>query len=141
MKIEHYGVSDELPDDWWAEAEMIDFLPIHRTYRVSPDDAQDPTFCEVCILDIAPLGPMRQNIGIFRDDICNGIPARERVLKILRGFKNGDAIGAVPVLPTDFGSPYKFRLTDGTHRLYCSLAAGFTHIPTIKGIAIDQTFG
>jgi hypothetical protein len=133
MKIEHHGLSDELPDDWWVEAGMIDFVPKSRAYRVKAEDAQNPTFCEVCIQDIESLGAMRHAVGIFRNDIDHGIPARERVIKILRGFRDGDAIGAVPILPARSDSPHKYRLVDGTHRLYCSLAAGFTHIPAVKG--------
>jgi hypothetical protein len=136
MKIEHHGLSVELPDDWWAEAGMIDFVPTSRTYRVKLNDAQNPTFCEVCIQDIEPV---LRTVGIFRDDIDHGIPARERVLKILRGFRRGDAISAVPVLPAGSDSPHKYRLVDGTHRLYCSLAAGFTHVPTVKGFDLNAS--
>jgi len=133
MKVEHHGLSVDLPDDWWLEAGMTNFTPKTRAYRVKPDDAQNSTFYEVRIQDIEPLDAARHSISIFRDDIDNCIPARERVMKIFRGFQNGDTIDAVRVLPTAPGSPHKYRLVDGTHRLYCSLAAGFTDIPTVKG--------
>jgi hypothetical protein len=42
-------------------------------------------------------------------------------------------IEAVPVVPMPFvdlvGSPYEFRIRDGVHRFYASVAMGFFHLP------------
>jgi hypothetical protein len=42
-----------------------------------------------------------------------------------------------PVLLMKHTGQYPFRLTDGVHRLYCSIAAGFTDIPAIKFIDLE----
>jgi hypothetical protein len=60
---------------------------------------------------------VRRAIGIFKDS-PEGIPARERVIKILRGFRLGEAIPAVEVIEWSPGSPHKYRLTNGNHRFY-----------------------
>jgi hypothetical protein len=77
----------------------------------------------------------RQLIGIFKHNADVRISARERVLKILWGFRCGETIPPVKIVEGDAEYGYKYRLTDGVHRLYLSIAAGFTHVPTIKEFA------
>jgi hypothetical protein len=89
------------------------------------------SIAELRIVDVGPVSLVRRSIGIFRDS-PDGIPVRERVLKILRGFRLGEAIPPVAVVACRSGSLYKYELTDGTHRFYCSLVAGFTHVPAVK---------
>lgn len=129
----HHDLSIVLEDEWWAEAEMAGFSPASNAYRtdLSLSKGGEPIL-EVRIADVGPVGPVRCSIGIFRDSE-DGIPARERVLKILRGFRLGDAIPPVQVVECGPGSQHRYKLTAGIHRFYCSLAAGFTHVPTIRG--------
>jgi hypothetical protein len=126
VKIAYHDLMTDLNDEWWAEAGMYSFVAISRAYR------SDRKPVEVRIVDIGPVGVQRQSIGIFKDSLDFGISARERVIKILWGFRCGEAIPPVQVVEADAGYGYKYRLTDGVHRLYLSIAAGFTHIPTIK---------
>ena len=87
----------------------------------------------MCIRDsIGPVDPARRLIGIFKANE-DGIAARERVLKILRGFRCGEAVPPVEVAEGEAGYGHRYRLKNGTHRLYLSIAAGFTHVPAIKG--------
>jgi hypothetical protein len=130
MTFTHHGLQVELSDEWWADAEMAGFVPVSRSYRA------DPTFFKngapIVEISIDDICPVHRSVGIFRDSE-DGVPARERVVKILRGFRLGELIPAVEVLESKSGSAYRYKLTNGTHRLYCSLAAGFTHVPTVKG--------
>jgi hypothetical protein len=133
MRFMHLDLSIILEDDWWAEAEMAGFSPASTAYRTDPGlSKRGEPILEVRIADVGSVGPVRCSIGIFRDSE-DGVPARERVLKILRGFRLGDAIPPIEVVECRPGSQHRYKLTAGVHRFYCSLAAGFTHVPTIRG--------
>jgi hypothetical protein len=78
-------------------------------------------------------GPLGR-ASVFKDDMeVEHQTARERVLRLLRRFRAGDSIPPVEVVVCPPGYAYPYKLTHGAHRLYCSLAAGFTHIPAVNG--------
>jgi len=134
MRFAHHDLLIDLEDDWWDEAGMAGFSPASRAYRT------DPRFCDtgepILEVPIAEVGPAPRSIGIFRDSE-DGIPARERVLKILRGFRLDEPIPPVRVVESKTGSVHRYKLTDGAHRFYCAVASGFTHVPTLKGFDWD----
>ena len=134
MRFPHHGLQVDLDDDWWKEAGMAGFSPISRAYRTDPrfSETGEPAL-EVAIADVAPAP---RPVGIFRDSE-DGIPARERVVRILRGFRLDEAIPPVRVVENKTGSLHRYKLTDGAHRFYCSIASGFTHVPTLKGFDWD----
>jgi hypothetical protein len=134
MLITHHDLEIELDGDWLVAAEMSGFVPTSKAYRTSKSIDKNATIREICIGDI---GPVHRNVGIFRDSPA-GIPVRERVIKILRGFRSGDAIPPVKVVENKPGSAHRYKLTDGTHRLYCSIAVGFTDIPAVEGFDWDS---
>jgi hypothetical protein len=108
----------------------VRFVPSSTAYRVLQGKGQ---IREVRIDDVGPVSrdPM------FRDSIEEG-SARDRVVRLLRGFRSGDAIPPVEVVKgSGYGHPHK--LTHGAHRFYCSLAAGFTHVPTVEGFDSKRT--
>ena len=80
-------------------------------------------------------------IPVFNDSHDTGLSAHGRVVSILCGFRDGAEIPPVEVVPAPQGSAHLFKLTHGTHRLYCSLAAGFTHVPAIIGFDINAPGG
>lgn len=129
MKLSHHNLLVELNDDWWGKADMVGFVPKSRSYR-APSTYKDQHVYEVSIEDVGPVC----RASIFKDDTeGERQTARERVLRLLRGFRAGDAIPPVEVVVGPPGYGYRYKLTHGTHRLYCSLAAGFTHVPAIDG--------
>lgn len=126
MTFMHHGLEVLLPDDWWAEAGMVGFVPKSKTYRVGKSDKE---ILDVCIDDVGPV--LRSaGVGTFNDSIEEG-PARMRAVRLLRGFRLGDAIPPVEVIEGSPEYPYRYKLFHGTHRLYCSLGAGFTHVPAV----------
>jgi hypothetical protein len=130
MKITHHGIQlDELRDDWWSAAEMHGFVPRSRAYNVRRSNEQ---IVEVSIEDVSPL--LRK--PLFRDSIDEGISVDDRVVSILRGFRLGESFLPVEIAQGD--APYRYRLTQGAHRFYCSLAVGFSHVPAI--IRLDATW-
>ena len=129
MKISHHNLLVELNDHWWAEADMAEFVPKFKFYR-TPSNYKDQQVYEVSIEDVGPVC----RASIFKDDAeVERQTARERVLRLLRGFRADDAIPPVEVVVAPPGYGYRYKLTHGAHRLYCSLAAGFTHVPAVDG--------
>ncbi len=111
-----------LDDAWWAKAGMESFQARRRHYNPLEQDG-------LRIVEISRIQPRLRARG-FNE---------RRLMRILKGFKRDDKIPPIHVtqaaeaatgeaLP-DPGYPY--RVQDGFHRYFCSLAAGFTHIPVI----------
>jgi hypothetical protein len=134
MKFAHHGLQFELPDEWWTEAGMRGFVPTFTAYRVNHRLFQNVR--EVPIKDIGPVS-RNSDVAIFNDseEVCS---ARERVVRILRGFRFDNAIPPVEIIEGQPGSPYRYKLVHGAHRFYCSLAAGFRCVPSIEGLAKNQ---
>jgi len=125
MKIEHRDLRFEFSDDLWAEAEMVGFTARTQAYRTRVG-------AEVFVVKIDHVGPVDRvrRHKLLRD--------RSSVLDILQGFRIGDAIPPVEVVLGKPGYGHQYRLTNGAHRLYCSIAAGFTHIPAVQGFDIND---
>jgi len=133
MRLTHHDLSIVLEDEWLAEAQMAGFSPTSNAYRTDLSfSINGEPILEVRIADVGPVGSVRCSIGIFRDSE-DGVPALERVVKTLRGFRLGEAIPPVQIVECGPDSQYPYKLTAGVHRFYCSLAAGFTHVPTLWG--------
>jgi len=134
MKIDHHGVWEELPEEWWIAAGMANFVRSASAYRCDHGAAGNRRVCLVRITDIEPVrrGP---GVPIFNASSWENISARERVENILRAFVVNDALP--PVELTKQAGRYPFGLKDGVHRVYCSIAAGFTEIPGVKFIDLD----
>jgi hypothetical protein len=136
MILIHHEMQIMLDDTWWAEAGMGDFVPSGRTYRPDIKAAKGEVVFEARIDEVAPL---RRNpgVGIFNNnDVAT---ARERVIRILKGFREGAAIPPVELVEDTLGSDFRFKIVHGSHRFYCSLAAGFSHVPAVIGFDISAS--
>lgn len=129
MKIHHHDLEIELDDTWWEEVGMKNFAPKTIAYRVNIKAANG---LEIFKVRIDEVSPVRRNpgVGIFNDN--NVATAKDRVESILNGFLTGSVIPPVEVVPEPKGSNYRYKLVHGAHRFYCSLAAGFSHVPAIE---------
>ena len=129
MEIRHGHVRQDLPDEWWEEAGMVGFVPARVAYRANP--APYPVE-RVVVIPIADVEPLERKLshGVFNDSHVFGT-ARERVVSILKGFREDSAIPAVHLVRLGPGGPYRFRLNAGAHRFYCAVAAGFTQVSAI----------
>lgn len=110
------------------------FAPLARAYAVDSRAVGDRSIFEVSIEDVREVKRHR-GVGVFNDS--EEASARERVVSILRGFMAGAKIPPVEVVCEPPGSRYRYKLVNGTHRFYCSLAAGFSHVPAVKGFDIN----
>ncbi len=124
MKLCHHDLQIELDDSWRAEAGMDGFVPKTRAYRVNDERVNGQKLYEIRIDEIKPV-ERNPGVPIFRN--------KKDVIRILRGFAAGSTIPPIEIVFEPPNSKYRYRLVDGTHRLYCSLAAGFSHIPAIEG--------
>jgi hypothetical protein len=126
MKLSHHGMDiEELLDEWWAEAGMVNFVPTSRSYCVEQSFHEE--IQEVSIEDVGPV--LRK--PIFRDGSEGEGTKRERVIRLLRDFRLGRRTHPVEVVEGKPEYRHRYKLTHGAHRLYCSLAAGFTHVPVV----------
>ncbi len=128
-EIKHHDLRQCLPEEWWIEAGMQGFKPSACSYRVN--EAKGGA---VFLVDVNDVAPLRRTLshGLFGDK-DGGPPVRQRVVQILQGFVRGEAIPPVEILPALEGSEHRYRLKDGAHRFYLSIAAGFTHVPAVEG--------
>jgi hypothetical protein len=124
----------ELPEEWWLATGMPDFVISATAYRCDQARAGGRRECLIPIADIGPV-PRGDGVPVFKDDPCEGIPAKERVERILHAFVANIALP--PIELTRQAGPYRFALKAGTHRVYCSIAAGFTHIPAVKFMDLE----
>ncbi len=95
--------------------------------RTSPSyivDARTLGSQKVCLIALTDVEPARRLPGI---PIFN---RSKSVICILQGFVSSSAIPPIKLVRTT--GPHPYKLADGVHRFYCSLAAGFTHIPAIN---------
>ena len=133
MRFQHLNVEFELPDEWWQEAGMQTFVAPNRTYITSTHKA---SILEVPIEDLAPV-LRKGSHGVFNDSPEFG-SAHERVVCILRGFIEDVPLPPVEVARLASISPPRYKLIHGAHRPYCSIAAGYSHIPAVE---VDDFFG
>jgi hypothetical protein len=133
MKLFHHDFEFKLDDQWWAEAGMTAFAPEGRSYRVDLNAFPDRTICEVPITEIEPVR-RRLSHGVFNDDPVTGLSAKDRVVSILRAFRENAAIPPVELIRLPSSARLTYKLTHGAHRFYLSIAVRFTHIPAVKGV-------
>jgi hypothetical protein len=130
MQFLHCDFAFDLDDEWWAAAGMNGWKRPSRSYCI--DVNQFPDAYEVRVVDVEPVR-RKLRYGVFNDDAETGLPARDRVINILRGFVEGTSIPPVHVLKLNPGGAHIYRLTHGAHRFYLSIAAGYAHVPAILG--------
>jgi protein tyrosine phosphatase (PTP) superfamily phosphohydrolase (DUF442 family) len=129
LQFSHHDHVFEIDEEWWRAAGMPGFVPGSQSYKAGSPVFRNLPVVEVRIDDIEPLRRELSH-GVFNNDADTGLSAEERVLKILDGFRSNAALPPVEIqeLPT---GEFKYRLHHGAHRLYLSVAVGFTHIPAI----------
>lgn len=129
MKFYHHDLEIELDDTWWVEAGMKSFTPSTNSYRTHIKGSNGKEIFEVKIVEVSPV---RRNPGVGIFNTNAEATAKDRVISILTGFLNGSVIPPIEVISEPEGSSFPFKLVHGAHRFYCSLAAGFSHVPAIK---------
>lgn len=129
MQFRHGSIEYFLDDAWWRDAGMEGFRPTGESFRSVDGCYQDRRVQLVAILEVEPL-QRKLSHGVFNDSVESG-SAKDRVIRILCGFRSGSVIPPVEVDRLEESEAHRFRLRHGAHRFYCAVAAGFTHVPAI----------
>jgi hypothetical protein len=111
------GARFDIPDEWWSFAEMDTFKRVSEYYP----PPRDKDFELVPLSDVEP--PMR-NLGVppFK---------KYKLLPVLFTFWSPEcALPPVEVSPVT-GGRYHYRVCNGYHRYYASVAVGYTKLPII----------
>jgi len=128
MTVTHGDARYELDDDWWEEAGMAGFLPTRRAFRAATAAFPDLDVVEVAVAEVKPVDRQLSH-GVFNDSPSAGT-ARQRVVHILKGFRDDSPIPPVELLRLPEGR-YQYELYHGAHRFYCAVAAGFSAVPAV----------
>jgi len=129
MRCKHHHLAFEFKREWLEASSMLVFKPRSNSYSFAPvDDGRDVHI--VCIQDIAPCEQRAALKGIFCDKTAEHT-AKDRVVSILNGFHNNHLIEPVEIKPFQGEQKYQYQMHHGSHRLHCSIAVGFTHIPVV----------
>jgi hypothetical protein len=112
----------EVPDDWWAEAGMASFEATANCYFHAGVPA---------VVPLVQIEPPTRNPDVRPE--WRGFD-RPRLISVLNGIAAGAELPPVPLQVIANGhdfppAPFIYRVRDGFHRFYASIAAGFTHLP------------
>lgn len=113
------GIAFQIPDDWWRFADMDRFrVPAGGGFYPY---AQAPSLEVVPIEQIEP--PTRDTgVELFK---------KYKLLPVLFAFQSPEcALPAVKVQRLAAG-PYRFKVQNGLHRYYGSVAAGYRQLPVV----------
>jgi hypothetical protein len=124
FQMPHFPTEFEIPDEWLDEAGFQGFSPTSRFFLSSP---------EAILVPLTAVEPVARFVAHPKD--WRGFD-RKRLVSLLKGIMSGAMIQPVPVTEIPFidldPSPYRFRVHDGFHRFYASVAAGFEALPTVQ---------
>lgn len=130
MRFAHQGIEYELPDAWWLEAGMPGFSPSRPAYVATNSPWPNLQVLQVAISAVEPL-QRNGTHGVFNDNPKFG-SAHDRVVRILRGFRENSSIPPVEIARLPGTEAPRYKLIHGGHRMYCSIAAGYSHVPAVE---------
>ena len=123
FQMPHFPADFEIPDDWLEEAGFQDFKPTARAFLSTS---------EAILIPLTEIEPVARFIAHPKD--WRGFD-RARFVSVLMGIVAGAVIEPVPVIEAPHvdlnPSPYRFRVCNGFHRFYASIAVGFDALPTV----------
>jgi len=135
MKCKHHDLEFELEDEWLIEADMVSYSPTEASYKPDLQKTKGEEILLIPINEIAPLIERAKCKGIFCDN--ENDTAKERVVRILKWFKEHKAIEPISVAELGETEKFKYKVLAGSHRFHCSIAVGFTKMPAILGFDIN----
>jgi hypothetical protein len=115
------GVPFEIPDDWWQFAEMNDFHPSAGSYY----PYSEPRWGTVQIISLSEIEPLQRSPGtpLFR---------KYKLVPVLLAFASPEcALPPVELNPLGSGSRYRYKVHNGCHRYYGSIATGYRDLPAV----------
>ncbi len=136
IRLPHPPLMFEIPDAWLIEAGVGVFTPATRCFRYTATTSAD-VCVEALLMEIAP---MLRIPGVH--PAAHGFRPRGR-----NGEQDGGMIGVLVAIVTGVPLPpvsvcmlrqksaegFVYKVRDGFHRYYASIALGFTHLPCAIG--------
>lgn len=120
--------SFEIPDEWWLFAEMDGFFDIGSGYY-----PYDPTRAEaeVHVVELLEIEPPERNPGVE-------LLRKHKLVPVLFALQSPD--GELPpveinIIPS--GGRYRFKVYNGYHRYYASVAVGYRYLPVVIRPPLD----
>jgi hypothetical protein len=116
------GRQFEIPDDWWAFAEMHAFASEGR--RCYPVDPEQPGGSRVELVPTASVEPPSRNPGIapFK---------KAKLMPLLFALRAGNCLPPIKVCRPGVDGRFRYRVCDGFHRYYASVAVGYAQLPVV----------
>jgi hypothetical protein len=128
----------EVDDSWLSEVDFNPEIIAERHYKADPTKSNGK---EIFVVNISDINPTIRGDGIpiFNDGEVDGkfLTAKKRTVSILKAIMTKSALPPIEVVDSQVPK-YKYKLVHGSHRLHCSIAAGFTEIPAIYGFDITD---
>jgi hypothetical protein len=122
FKTSPTGVAFDIPDDWWAFAEMEKFSGIGGgCYFYGGQPSEHLTE----VIDLSDVEPPSRNTGV-------PLFKKYKLVPVLFAFTSPEC-SLPPVRVERRLSPhcYRYRVTNGVHRYYASAAVGYTRLPIL----------
>lgn len=136
MRIETENYKFELDDSWVNEA---GFDPLVIDAQRFDADLAYFKGKEVFLINISEIYPKIRGAGVpvFNDGEVEGVvkTARERTVSILKAIMSNSVLPPLEVVDSN-KEGFKYKLVHGSHRLHCSIAAGFVKMPAVYGFDI-----
>ncbi len=112
------GQAFEIPTDWWRFADMETFSRNEmRCYPVDPAAVDD-------LVPITEIEPPTRDAGVapFK---------KAKLVPILMAFASSHRLPPVEVNRLKPSAEYRYRIYDGFHRYYASVAVGYPMVPIV----------
>lgn len=121
FRTSNSDVEFEIPDEWWSFSEMHSFQPNGGGFYPYPPELAER-------IQVVPLSSIEPPIR------SEGIPPfkKYKLVPVLLAFQSPEcALPPVEVERSTSSSQYQFRVRDGYHRFYCSVAARYSKLPVV----------
>ena len=118
-------IAFDIPDEWWHFAEMDAFTLRGRFYPYRASASHQ----EIAAVPIAEIEPPARNSGVppFK---------KYKMVPVLFGFCSPEcALPPVQIEPLAGSDMYRFKVRDGYHRYYASVAVGYPLLPVIGSVS------
>lgn len=138
MLVETDNYKFELDQSWVDETGFNPSVIDAKHYSVDSNSANGK---EILIINISDIYPKIRGeaVPIFKDGEVDDVlkTAKERTESILKAIMSNSKLPPVEIVDLN-KEGYKYKLVHGSHRLHCSIAAGFTQIPAMFGFDINN---
>ena len=114
FRVPHQAIEFDIPDAWMIAANANEFTPKTLAYLASSDSRWPTT-----LISISEIATPVRNSGVL------GLN-EERTVSILRAMTSGQILPAVEGDIPPGVSEFRYRVRDGYHRFYISVALGFS---------------